>query len=495
MKFKLKPIFKDIFLTFVAQAIVLVAFFFFFRLVGRNFGQDGLGRFCLVRRVVAFLLPPLFLGLSVGLPRYIAISKTKSQRSGYTKAAILLVFVFTFVFLIVMNLFKNYFAKILFGNAEYVTLISPLSFLLSGMVLHTLAYSYFRGQLRVKAFNFVHITNIAVIPLVILILFKDITIENLIIATGIATFAASLVFFLSHIREILIPSDKGQFTNSLKELLVYSLPRVPGDFALAGLFSLGPIFAAHLASTREVGYLSLSISLLNMVATAIKPVSIILLPKISSVLVDGKIDSIKENIDFLIGAVLQCSLFISVQLLIFADVLAVYWLGPEFMSAVPAMRIILTSMTFYAFYVTIRSVLDAVRVKPLNTINLFISLAVFLSGSGLLLYLGLFSTIICLSIALTSGLMCLGILTYVSIRKIHPGGIKKDLHYSVVAILVGVLLGGVAIFSKKYISLRFHYLVAFEVLLTVSYFSILWLLRAEWLRQLPERMKMKIQKS
>ena len=153
------------------------------------------------------------------------------------------------------------------------------------------------------------------------------------------------------------------------------------------------------------------------------------------------------------------------------------------------MRIVFSSITFYALYLAARSILDAVKVKPLNAINLFMSFVIFLLGTGILLFFKLFSPIISLSIAFTSGLMCLGILTYVSIRRIYPGIIGKDLNYLISATVISVLLGGIAILSKSFISHKLYHLIGFEVLLGVIYLSILWLLRTEWLRQLPEKIK------
>jgi len=79
MKFKLKPFFKDVSLTFITEAIVLVAFFFIYRLIAKNFGPEGVGEYSLVKRVIGFFQPLLLLGLSVGLPRYIAMSQNKEQ--------------------------------------------------------------------------------------------------------------------------------------------------------------------------------------------------------------------------------------------------------------------------------------------------------------------------------------------------------------------------------------------------------------------------------
>ena len=487
MKFKLRPIFKDIALTFITQAIVLAAFFFVYRLIAQNFGPKGVGEYSLVKRMIGFTQSILLLGLGVGIPRYIAMSRDKKQRSGYIRAGGFVVVIFAFISLLCMNLLKDYCAKTFFGNIDYAYLILPFSFFAAGLILHSLVYAYFRGRLFVKTFNSLQIINLALVPLIILVFFEEITIEKLITLMGATTLIISLLFSLFFVKEFFIHIEKQQLKNSLKELLCYGLPRVPGDFALAGLFSLGPIFAAHFASIQEVGYLSISQSLLNMVAIVIVPVSTILLPKIGSVIINGREEAIRETVDFLIGAVLQCFIFVTLQLLILADVIINYWLGPGFSAAVPVMRIVFTSITFYVLYVAVRSVLDAVKVKPLNAINLFVSLGIFLLGTWILLFFDLFSPIISLSIAFTSGIMCLGLLTYVSIRRIYPGIIKKDLSYLMSAIVISVLLGGIAMLGKSFISHKFYHLIAFEVLLGVIYLSILWLLRIDWIRQIPEK--------
>jgi len=202
---------------------------------------------------------------------------------------------------------------------------------------------------------------------------------------------------------------------------------------------------------------------------------------------NGKQEIIKENLNFLIVAVGQCSIFLCVQLIIFADAIIKYWLGPDFLNAVPITRIIFLSIFFYVFYVAIRSVLDAVKVKPLNTINLFISLGVFLAtGAILLLLVKFISPIISLSIAFTSGFVCLGFLSYFSIRKIYPENIKKDIYLLGIALIINALLGGLAIFLKSFIVLKFYYLIFFLVVIGLIYFLILWLLKMEWIRQIPE---------
>jgi len=227
---------------------------------------------------------------------------------------------------------------------------------------------------------------------------------------------------------------------------------------------------------------------LGTIIAIISPLGVILLPKVSNMIAQKREQEIKENLNSLIGATIQLSIFVSFQLIIFTDVMINYWLGSKFLGAVPVMRIVFLSIFFYALYEATRNILDAAKVRPINTINLFISLGVFLIIASVLLFLVKFFTpIISLSISLTFATLCLGILTYISIRKIYPEKINKDLNYLWTAIVINILLGSIAILVKSFIISRFYYLVVFEILMGIIYLSILYLLKTEWIREIPKR--------
>jgi len=486
MKFKIRPFFKDVSFTFITQGIVLIAFFIIYRLIAKKFGPEGVGEYSLVKKVIGFLQPILFLGLGIGLPRYIAMSQNKEQRSSYIKIGGSVVAVFTFVFLIFINLSKDYFAKIFFGTINYRNLVLPFSFFLAGLILHSLVYSYFRGRLFVKTFNSLQIINIAFVPIVILIFVRNITFEKLITLIGITTIVISFITSLFFIKEIFGFIEKTQIRKSLKELLIYSLPRVTGSFAHAALLSVGPIFAAHLATIQEVGYLSVSQGLLGSVGAMVTPLGIILLPKVSNLMSKKREEEIKENLNFLISAIFQLSIFISLQLIIFTDIIIKYWLGPDFKDAVIIMQVIFSSLFFYLLYGTTESILDATKVEPINTINLVISLGVFLFVSMVLLFLiKSLPPVIGLSLALTTSIWCLGILSYISIRKIYSEKFSKDLKYILIALFINVVLGKLTILMKPFLILNFYYLIIYEVIIAGIYLSILWIIKTDWLRQIP----------
>ncbi len=489
MNFKLRPFFKDILLTLITQVVVLISFFFIYHLIAKNFGPEGVGQYSLVKKVVGFLQPIILLGLGVGLPRYISMSQDKEQRTNYVKAGFWIVIIFSLIFFIFINIFKEPFTKIFFGTANYTNIAFPFSLFLAGYALHSLAYSYFRGRLQIHLFNSLQIINLALVPIFILIFFKNITINNLITLIGIITLAIDLFYFLFFIKEFFIKTKIERFKNSFKELICYSFPRFVNSFFYGGLLSLGPIFATHFASIKEVGYLSVSQNLLSAIGVAVAPLGLILLPKISNMIIQKRDEEIKENLNYLIGATIQCSIFIFFQVMTFTDVLIKYWLGPEFIEAIPVMRIIFCAIVFLLFSSSVESVLEASRIKPINLINSSISLGIFLILSGILLYLvKLFSPIVSFSIAFASSIICRGILTYISIRKIYPEKLSKDLNYLLVAIVINILLSVIAVTIKPFIVSRFYFLMSFEVIIGLIYILTLWLLKSNWIRQMPEKL-------
>ena len=139
-----------------------------------------------------------------------------------------------------------------------------------------------------------------------------------------------------------------------------------------------------------------------------------------------------------------------------------------------------------------RSIIDAAKIKPINAINQFISLAVFsLVAGALLLLFRPDSPIIGLSVAFASGLICLGALSYYSVRKIYRQKIAIDLQYLWTAIAINVLLGGIAVLAKPFVVSRFYYPILFEVSLGAIYLLSLWILKVDWIRQIPRKLGIK----
>lgn len=481
---KLRPIFKDIILTFFTEISVLVSFFVLYRIIANNYGPDGVGEYSLARRLLSLFQSVLLMGIGVGIPRYIALSKTSEQRGAYVRSAGAALLILSLLFVIIINLFANQSAEILFGSEKYANFIFPFSLLVIGSASHSFAYSYLRGRLMSKKFNILQILNLSVVPLLLFWYLGDRPMNDVIGIVGIIMSAVSAIFILLFIKEIFIPIGHKTLVSHFKELFVYGMPRMAGDFLYAGLFSFGAIFAAHLLTMREVGYFSLSISLLNMVGSFVGPLGLILLPKISNLIAENKTDLIGEKLDYFIGAIIQMSIFASFQLIIFADTILDLWLGTGFSDAVIIMRIVFMTIAFYPFYVASTSILNASRKKPLDLINVSRALVFFLIFSGgLFIFRNSINVAIGLSVSFSSSLIFLSMLAYISVRGIYPRKNGNDFKYFIVAMLVNILLASIEIYLKPIITSEIYYFIIFEVMLGIFYLAVLWVLKAEWIRQ------------
>ncbi len=479
---RVSPFCKSLFLTFITEGAVLVSFFLFYKMIAANFGPEGVGEYSLVKRSSGMILTLLLLGLGVGLPRYIAMASERSVKIAYFRVGAAIAALFAFAFLFAANLLKGDFAILFFGSVKYDYLVLPVSLYIAGLLLHSLVYSYFRGSLEAGKFNSLQIINLAIIPVAVIFFTAGVRMETLIVAIGIAMLVCVIFFILFFIKGIF--SDKrGANIGTYRELFAYSIPRCIGDFLYGILLALGPILAVHISSVGDAGYFSIGQSLLISLGSVIGPLGLVLLPKVSSLVAEGKNEIITDNLSDFVGAIIQCSMFICVQMIIFADIIILYWLGGGFLDAVASVRIILTAVVFYAFYNSTVSILNASRVKPLDMINVSIGLATFLLAFGLLNIFKLFSPIIELSIAFAISVWVMGLRAYVLLRSLYRWPAKKDANYFLIALILNGLFAIVALYVKPVLHGALYGLAVFELLAGTFYLFVLWAIGAKWIRQ------------
>lgn len=484
----LKPFVRDITIIAVGEAFLLLGFFILYRLVRNQFGPEGVGEYSLLRKVVGFLQPLLFLGLGIGIPRYIAMAAHSKERAGYMTGASIVLVAWIAIMLGLLNLFDDAIAVLLFGSEAYQRFVFPLSLFLGGLLLHGLVYSYLRGRLATVQFTFLQIINIVLWPGIVFF-WGGAELETLFVLIGGGMIFIAFLFFVRPLMEMVSHFVILKWDSYLKTLFLYSIWRVPGDFFQAGLFSLGPIIAAHVASIEEVGYLAIGQGLLAAGGTAIVPLGIFLLPKVSQFLAQKKDDSVQMIVDILAGAIIQGSVFLALNIIVFADIIIFHWLGPEFFNAVPIIRLVAISLLFYVLYGAWRSILDAIKTKPINSINLFISLLIFVLFVVLFVIVWRpFPAIIGLAGASTASLLCLGTLTYISLRTMYRG-YWKDFMSFVVALAVSAFLFGIAIGARPLLWESLPLFIGFEAGLGILYLFILWVLRPEWLKLLIQLIK------
>ncbi|MGC8846562.1 MAG: lipopolysaccharide biosynthesis protein, partial [Candidatus Hydrogenedens sp.] len=315
------------------------------------------------------------------------------------------------VFILILNLFKENFAFLIFGSSHYSYLIPPISLVICGLLLHALCYSYFRGRLLMIKANILQMINMGIIPLFAFTMSN--TTQQVLGITGIGILIISTTFFSFIIKDI--KRERLDILSRGKELLGYGLQRVPGDFGMAALLSLPAIFTAHIAGVKDAGYVAFGISLLNMIGTAFAPIGLIMLPKASQLIGSKDLYRLKYYILKLLKIAFLLTTVGVTFFELFADKIITLYLGRAFSDIVLVARVIMIGVLPYAIYVSMRSIIDAYYVKAVNTMNIVIALLIFLMLSGITTaMLKSYSIIISFLIAI----FILGGLTIFGVRKI-----------------------------------------------------------------------------
>jgi O-antigen/teichoic acid export membrane protein len=352
-------------------------------------GAVAVGEYLLLRRVASWLSSGMQLGLGVALPRYVAraVDQRGMKQLGYLASALICLLGVAGVLGGILFVGRNLFAGWLFGSPERANLIVPLIWMLLGLAAVAGIYGFHRGRLAMLLANAMQVINFAVIPIASVALFyRTRPVAFIVLVNGVTMFLASLLFLLPVSGDFSF-ARLPKLRPLARELLRYGVARVPGEFAGNALFALGPVLAAHYLPISEVYRLLLGVGLLMAISLSVTPFSVVLLSKVSMMIARNQMEELSRCLEKFAGGILELSVFICVQVVVFAGVLIRAWMGPEYVGGTEVIQITLLSVPFFLSFVAIRSAVDAATVVAHNAHNGYLALAVFLSLSGLAIWL------------------------------------------------------------------------------------------------------------
>jgi O-antigen/teichoic acid export membrane protein len=479
------PLLLDFGFTSAAQISLFVSNLLLISLFARFLNATALAEYLLLRRVVAWLQSGVQLGLLVGIPRYVAheAAAVEGKPEDYFAAGAACLGVVAIGLGILLNLWPREFSRLLFGSSQTSYLILPLSLTLGGLAVHTAVYGYFRGYLWMNSANLLQVWNMSLVPiLALLILISFHSVALIVNVTGIVTIATSALVSLPALRRA-FKGRKFELVRPLKNLLHYGLARVPGDFASAALPAVGPMIAAQFMPLSQVSPLLLGTSLMAAASISVAPLGTLLLSKVSAMAAQNRLEEIRLPLSYMMNAVLEISIFLSLQLMVFADIILRVWVGSGFHNAVPIVRILAFAVPFVLFPVALRSVIDAVSVKASNAHNLLISFAAMLVLIAIsvtvvprpfLLVALSFSTV--LTLALLAGLTAATVRRLCQVRPVWKSFaeslVVNILLFSIAAAMRGLVGAGTSL-------VRF---IALEIVICVIYLFVLVKRRPQWLQ-------------
>ena len=364
---------RDYVTTFITEGLVIAAYLLAFKLVADHLGASGFGEYALSRRTLSLLLPLAALGIDIGITRYVsyASAERSPRAAGYAPAGLILMGAAVPILSVVLILFSTFWAQLFFGSRAYATTVISIPPVLVGGALHVIAYAYLRGLSRIQKANVLMAVNQALVPVLSIVFFGS-SVSAILIAMGVGWTVVSLVPLAR------LPMTTAHLRERIRELARFGIPRVPGDVVQLLLFALPGILVAHAADIRVAGLVAFGVAGVSMIGSGLTPVSFVLLPLASRMFASGSVRQLRTEIIEVVGITMAGTLVLVVILEVFAGTIVRIYLGPAFSSGVDTLRLTLLGALPWAVYITLRSVIDARHVRPINAMNMVISFAGFL---------------------------------------------------------------------------------------------------------------------
>ena len=363
---------RDYLTTFLAEALVIASYLLTFRVIAQRFSQDGFGEYALSRRAISLVAPIAVLALDVAIARCVAyaIETGKGIDRSYVTAGLALGAIGALVVSVLLLAFAPLAAGVLFGSAGYAQLVQSFPLILAGLVLHGISYGNLRGRFAVQRANVLLILNQAVVPLAAVI-FSPHSVARILLLMGLGWVAISAAF---------LPYNRlgvAGIVERATELARYGIPRVPGELLQLALFALPGILVAHTAGIAAAGIVAFGVATIRMAGSALTPISFVLLPHASRLLARGEAGELRRHVVTISRITVVVLLGGILMVEVFAEPILRVYLGPQFVTGAPILRLITTAVLPWGLYVTLKSVIDARHFEAINARNAVVAFVVF----------------------------------------------------------------------------------------------------------------------
>jgi O-antigen/teichoic acid export membrane protein len=433
---------RDIAVTVLTQAAVALGGLWLYRLLAIEKGAEGVASYSLVKQLVFFSWPVAMVGLQTAIPRYIALVRDRpGGAESYLVAALAVIGTVTVALCGLVLAFPDATAALVFGDADRDYLVVPLALTLVATVADSITYGYFRGRSKFTIANAVHVVGVAALPVILLVAAGDRSIDTLINLMAVGLLVCCAVVIAGPLVRAARGFTTSATTDAGRTLLNYGYRRVPGEIAAIVLFTVPAVLAAHYAPLEEVAWFTAGLYVLFVVSIAFQPIGLVFLPLLSR-LCATDFDTARRYVTVLTMCAVHIAIFVTPQMILFADLAVRAWLGPDFDDAGTIIAITVAPAGVYVFNVVLRSALDAAAVTAYNARNNVISLAVAAGAMVASLATDLADPLECIAASFAVGVLCLGLLTLLSVVRVY--GLNARNFSLGVALALALVAGAIA---------------------------------------------------
>lgn len=436
----------DLILTIVNGLIVFLGVFLLNGYISRNLGLDYLGEYLLVRRVVLSAIGILLIGLNISIPTLIAKNINHVAQST--------VLIFFGISLPLIFLFTGLIQHNIFGKFPDIDFFSYIIFII-GICLQFITYGLYRGHMNMIGANIIQFCSTALIPVVIFLLKPNL--DDALRYIGLLLTFSNLIFFLLKNGKFKITHI---YSKNIFQILKFGAVRIPSIFAQFILLAVVPILISKKGDFSEVAYYTSSLALLRSSLIIIGPIGIILLPRVAKAIASGQVLKVKAGIEVLIEMVIIFSLLISISLSMFGGEILTLWLGEVSNTGIWIVKTLLLFMPFYLFIDILRSPIDAMSEKGINSIVYSLAAVALILTYYVMVKLG-FSEIQAGVISFGFAYLTASISAFIAVRNILHVTLPNRLFFLICLLSTSVLM----VFYKT-----LNYLIESNFVISILYF-------------------------
>lgn len=373
------PLLQSVGFTAITQFSVAFVTFVLYGIIRWHWGLQDLGEFSQVMRVRGMVEWVALLMLPVAISREIALRLSDPDPAGrraIIRAGLALGMIALVVCIALLMFFPRFGAFILFGNESFQGWVGPFSILLFGYAFCALVSSVARGLMAFHLVNALQFLYVAVVPVILLLAGRAMTMKQIVTAMGILAAASALFFCLVFFRCAAAPnaaatgtSQAISLTRAGTVLLAYGVPRL---VTMACICVQG-LSLPWLVNRHGNAYVLVAVnSLLGIVSAAtllVAPIGMVMLPHLSRLLAMGAREDAGRHLSRILSFALMAGGAGSLLALSGLHYVITFWLGAEI--ARYSSLLIACALAIPGFLVLeiMRNPLDAVSAVPWNAIT------------------------------------------------------------------------------------------------------------------------------
>jgi len=339
---------KQVGYVFVAKIFIVLLGFIRLPVLTKGLGGYLYGIFSLINVTISLIVPFAMLTFGMSIIHFLAAEKEINKIREDFFSAYSVVFISGIIFSILLFIFSNHLASIIFKDVSSCYYIKLASIIILLDSMRDLTLAFFRMRRRIKLYTFYDLSYyISQLGLIVISILFNYKLTGLIIAIIMNGVVFNLIILLIIIKQIGFQLPK---FSRVKSYLKWGIPLTPNAAILWIIESSDKFMVSYFMGVAEAGIYSAAYSISKYTLFMLIPLGTVVYPVISKCYSEGKISETKKYLKYSIKYLMMIAIPSAFGLSILAKPILQVLTTPEFVAGSTVVPFIALSGVIYGFY-------------------------------------------------------------------------------------------------------------------------------------------------